>query len=303
MTIGTFDGIHLGHQRVLARLRRLSLARGRPRAPVVLLSIDNRAFKHPGSGALLSPDHRLRLLSSLGIDYLVTLPFARLRHLGYEAFLEQVVGHFTLANFCASEKLRIGKDRRGTPARVKAALARLSPETDVEYLRSVTAPRGDAPIAASQIRLHLQEGRVDLAARLLGRPYLLAGRVRAGKRLGRKLGFPTINQAFPALRVVPKEGVYLSRVTVAGLTRPALTFLGRPWIQQKKGGPPPPLRLESYLLNFSKSVYNCVAQVEFLRYVRENRRFSGVDELKRQMNADLALALRVFREELASTAH
>jgi len=302
MTIGTFDGLHLGHQRVLARLRERSRSHAGGRLPIVLLSIDNRGFKDPGGGALLDPLHRLDLLEELGVDYLVTLPFARVRHLGYEAFLRRVTERANLAYFCASEKLRIGRGRLGTPPRVTSALARLAPASAVEYLPSVNDPGGDGPIAASKIRQFIREGGMERAAKLLGRPYRLEGRVLAGKRLGRTLGFPTLNQAPDPSRVMPREGVYLTRVTVAGFTRPALSFLGRPWIQQKKGAPPPPPGLESYLLNFKKSVYNRGAQVEFLQYVRENRRFSGVDELKRQMDADLAFAKRFFRGEPALTA-
>lgn len=295
ITVGTFDGLHRGHLEIFSRLKRMA-GRKRP-LHTLLVAVANRQAKHPGQGALLDPAHRLEILKAAGIDTLLTLDFAQIRHLSSRAFIEALAKRVRIEYFCASDKLRIGRDRLGTPSRVAAEIRRVFPEAVVEYLPSLAMGRGKAIISATLIRGLLENGKPHEAARLLGRPYRLEGKVVHGARLGRKLGFPTLNQTPPPDRVIPREGVYLTRVTVAGETRPGLSFVGRPWVQQKKGDPPPAIRLESHLFNFSKSVYNRHAHVEFLRYLRENRRFSNPQALKRRMQADLRAALRYFRPE------
>ena len=282
VTIGTFDGVHRGHQRlmrwVLSRARRLGL-----KTRVVLFAAPPRFFLRPGQALplLTEPEERARLLLILGIDRVEILRFgprwARMEHTRF--FEEYLVRRWRAGGLLVGRDFAFGKGRKG----------------DLDYLRRACAARqmslgvlpllraGRGKVSSSRVRELLEAGRVGAAAHLLGRPYSLSGKVERGAGLGRKLGFPTANVAYPRGLAAP-PGVFAARVTGPGLSgRKAAANVGtRPTVSGGRRR-----LLEVHVPGFSGGLYGRRLTVEFLRRLRGERKFPSLDSLKRQIARDI----------------
>ena len=158
---------------------------------------------------------------------------------------------------------------------------------------------GAAPVSSSIIRRCLAEGRTEEAARALGAPYSITGRVTEGNRLGRTLGFPTANMIPPsAERLIPKAGAYAAYVTTPdGVRRPGVVNVGyRPTVSDAAGGERQ-ISIEAHIIDFVGYIYDEEIKVEFVKYLRPERRFADTDKLASQIKDDIASARKVLREQ------
>lgn len=293
--VGNFDGIHRGHQALLAELRRLAdHAFGAP-AHTGILTFDPHPLVvlRPGASVklLTTPEERVALAAYYGVDVAVIQPFTEATAaLEPRAFMALMVEHLGLAALVAGPDFALGRERRGN-LDVLTALG-----DELGYRVVVLEPvdwQGKA-VRSNAIRQLLDEGRVADAADLLGRAYAVSGVVVHGDHRGRQLGIPTANLQPPAGKMWPADGVYATRATVEGDPQSrvyaSVTNLGmRPTV----GGLDH--RFETHLLDFpppgvSDDLYGRTLTVEFVARLRGEQRFAGLPELVAQIHADIAAA-------------
>jgi len=290
LTVGSFDGIHLGHQRLIrqsiARARALSYTAGlvtfAPHPATVL-------YPEQAPQILTSRQVKLDLLRAEGLDLVALLLFTgRLRDTSPRDFVQALCDKLHMRELWVGPDFALGRDRSGDLAALKALESPLG--FAVRQVAYVT--RDGRRISSSQIRALLAGGRVAEAAELLGRWYNLRGRVVHGKKLGRKLGFPTANLQVCPECLVPAYGVYASTVTVNGVQYGAATNVGvRPSVDD--GAP----SVEAYILDYDQDLYGHELEIAFVRFLRPEMRFENVQDLIDQMRQDVDQTRRVLKEE------
>ncbi|MDX2259726.1 MAG: bifunctional riboflavin kinase/FAD synthetase [Hyphomicrobiaceae bacterium] len=295
--IGNFDGVHRGHKALIARTTQL--ASGLPNsadgmrastngmrasAGVIVFEPHPRRYFRPAEPHfVLTPlDEKLRLLAGLGLDVAVVLTFdAALAGLSAQAFVERVlIGRLGVRHVVVGYDFSYGKDRGGSTGTLQAAGAAAGFGVTVIDQQ---AEDGEA-FSSTAIRLHLSEGNVNAAARALGHWWRVSGVVAHGAKIGTELGFPTANIDL-AVGTALKHGIYAVRVHHAGRTFGGAAYFGtRPTVDD---GPP---RLEAFLFDFSGDLYGSVVGVELIGFVRGDRRFRSLDEMKAQIARDCEAA-------------
>jgi riboflavin kinase/FMN adenylyltransferase len=291
ITIGNFDGVHLGHRRILKRVRELAAANGwRPSVLTFDPHPTTVVAPHRAPRLLTSPGERVSLMAEEGIEQALILPFDRaLAALSPDEFVRQLlVERLDTRAVLVGENFCFGRNQSGNTAVLRALGEKLG--FTVEIVDAV-ACRGRL-VSSSAIRDLIRRGDVATAARYLKRPYALEGEVVSGRGVGSRQTVPTLNLATPAA-VIPASGVYLTRTRDLGGGRrwDSLTNVGyRPTF-----GESGELSIETYLLgDFSGDTPGRIA-VEFLKRVREERRFGSPEELKARIGQDAAIATRFFR--------
>ena len=284
IALGIFDGVHLGHQQLIGRLRQASVARGLIPSALTFSYPDGLGFdgKPLGQVFLMTEEERVQALFDQGLEDVFLIPLSPdFCHLTPLEFLDQII-----RDKMGGEILALGRDARfGWKNEGDVAFledyARKQPLTplilgDVDW--------GGDKVSSSRIRQALARGLVEDAHAMMTRPFRLTGQVIPGKKLGSKLGFPTANFPYPdhASRLLP--GVYMTRVHWQGRAWPAVTSLGvAPSVPRQDRG----VLVESYLYDFSDNLYGQSIQVEFLSFIREEETFASLAELKDQIQADL----------------
>ncbi|HEY0319514.1 MAG TPA: bifunctional riboflavin kinase/FAD synthetase [Pyrinomonadaceae bacterium] len=288
LTLGVFDGLHLGHQLVMRTvIERAKLAGAVP--TVITFDPHPRAVLHPESAPplLQTLDQKVEALGVLGIEQTIVVNFTR-------AFAEVCAGDFL--RDVVHERLQAKEVYLG-----KGFAFGHNREGNIELLKRVSTELGfhaeEVPevqlrggrISSSRIRKLLLEGRVNLARRMLGRPYGVEGRVVRGAERGRSLGFPTANLR-PKNRVIPRHGVYVTATLIEGTWRRSITNIGTRPTFEREGEP----SVETFVINWEGDLYGDVVRVRFLHRLRDERRFGSVEDLKRQIDYDLRRAIRYF---------
>ncbi len=278
VAVGSFDGVHLGHQSLLAKARALA---AQERLPLLVYTFDppTKVFMR-GVGMLSTLSEKLDLLREQGVDLALAVPFDEaFAARDKAAFLDDLV-HLEARRLVVGEDFAFGRGRSGGPADLET----VAPTLTVPLL-----DLGGAPVKSTRIRELLEQGDVEAARHLLGRPYGARGIVRQGERLGRRLGFPTANVETAPGKVLPR-GVFAARAWVGERTHPAVVNVGtRPTLG---GGA---LRLEAHLIGFSGELYGHELRLVFLKKLREERAFADLEALRTQIARDLEAARRFFR--------
>lgn len=286
LTLGAFDGLHRGHQALIARACTLAHARG---VAALMVSFEPlpREFLQPEAppARLTNFRERWRLLEHGGLDALCVLRFdARLRALRGEEFAARLADDFGAAVVVVGDDFRFGRDGLAT-VEVLADCGRRH-----GFAVDVVAPVGDGGrISSTAVRARLAAGDFAQAAQLLGRPYTMRGRVIRGAQLGRTLGYPTANLRL-ARRRSPLGGIFAVRVHgVAGAPWPGVASLGtRPMV----GGVEP--WLETHLFDFAADLYGREIEVEFVGKIRDEARFANLEAMVERMHEDASEARRLL---------
>jgi riboflavin kinase / FMN adenylyltransferase len=291
VTLGVFDGLHLGHQEIMRTV--VDRARMIDAVPTAMTFDPHpRAVLYPESAPplLQTLDQRLANLEVLGIEQTIVVPFDReFASQPAEIFLKDIVhDRLHAKEVYLGHGFAFGKDRGGNIdllRRMSAELGFVADEVDEVRLR-------DIRISSSAIRKLLAEGRVNLARRMLGRPYGVEGVIERGAQRGRTIGFPTANLK-PQNRVIPKYGVYATATLVDGVWRRSITNIGvRPTFEIESDP-----SIETFIFDFDGDLYGDVLRVRFLHRIRDERKFSGIDELKAQIERDTAHAENYFHHQ------
>ena len=282
LTIGNFDGVHLGHQAMLRQLRAKADAFGVP-ATVLTFEPHPRELFAPDKAParLTSLREKLALLEACGVDRVVLFRFDQ-RHAAMTAtaFIEQVlVKGLAARHVIIGDDFRFGQGRQGDLALLQAHGAALG--FSAESLATVVVE--GRRVSSSAIRDALEVSDLSLAAELLGRPYAIAGRIVHGDKIGRTIGFPTANVQLKRKRV-PMKGVFA--VTVSGLDKRQLPGAASIGVRPTVGQGLKPV-LEVHLLDFDQNVYGAHATVHFQRRLRDEVKFDSFDALKRQIALDV----------------
>ncbi len=300
LTIGNFDGVHRGHQAVLAALRQRADALGVP-ACVLTFEPHPREYFAALAGTpenaparILTERDKLDALAEQGIDRVCIAHFnASLASLPAETFIDEIlVEGMQVRHLLIGDDFRFGARRRGDFAMLQEAAARHG--FGLERMDTV-ADQG-VRISSSSVRAALGSGDFALARRLLGRPYFISGHVVQGRQLGRTLGFPTLNIRIPFARPAV-QGVFVVQVHGVGERPwPAVASLGTRPAVERDGK----LLLEVHLFDFSGDLYGRLLRVEFLELLREERGFDSLEALTAQIDRDAQDARAWFRRRDAA---
>jgi riboflavin kinase/FMN adenylyltransferase len=289
LAVGNFDGVHLGHAALLARLREKARVVA---GPAVVLTFDPHPLEllRPGKplALLTTTQDRSRLLRELGADEVVVLHTTPdLLALTAEAFFTRVIRErFAARAMVEGVSFGFGHNREGNTA----TLERLCAEADLPLTVVPPVLLDGAEVSSSRIRAALQRGAVEEAARLLGRPYRLHGTVAVGQRRGQTLGFPTANLERISV-VAPGDGVYAVSAELDGTVWPGAANVGpNPTFGEQDR------KVEVHLIGFTGDLYGQPMAVDFLRRLRDTRPFSGAAELAAQLRRDVEQARNAFEE-------
>lgn len=283
VALGVFDGMHLGHQAILKKIS--SRAREQD-GTAILLSFHPHPQKiiSPGDAPLLLQTtlQRVELLEKFGIDVFIRLPFDReLSLLTSDQFGEQILKKVGTREIHVGDNFKFGHGRSGTYSSLKD----LGEQYGFNLFRTETRDFRGKRISSTRVRKAIISGRVELAGRLLARPYEIEGLVVRGAGKGSTLGFPTANLD-PANELVPPSGVYITRViTESGIYQGATNIGYRPTIQKN---PDQGASIETHLIGFEDNLYGQKIKIFFCMRLREERHFESIRALTGQIEHDLA---------------
>ena len=290
--IGNFDGVHRGHVAVIERATALARKLGRPCIVLTFEPHPTDFFKGPNTIFRLTPcATKAKILERLGIDGMVVLTFDKaLASLPAEAFVGEVLlRRLGIRAVVAGYDFHFGADRSGTPAFLRQAGERLG--FIVEIVERVPAGTGEEAASSTATRAALEAGDVVLAARLLGHPFSIVGKVIQGQKLGRTLGFPTAN-LLPDASCRLRHGVYAVQVGVGTNTYDGIASYGRrPTFDNG------PVLLEAFLFDFSGDLYGETVEVLFLGWIRAEAKFDSAKALVQQMKRDETRAKEILRAQ------
>ena len=286
-SLGNYDGVHLGHKAILcevvARANSLSI-------PSVAVTFDPvpKKILYPDSAPPLiqTLDQRLQKMKACGLNHVVVLRFDHaFAALSPEQFvLDYLVGRLRIKGFIVGENFSFGYQKSGN--------IRLLRELGAQngfFVEAIPEIRvGGQRVSSTLIRQCVQDGKVQEAKDYLGDPFTLTGTVVEGEKLGGKLGIPTANLAVRN-ELLPARGVYVGRAIVSGFQLPAVTNVGiRPTVGGQK------VTVEAHILDYSGKLYGQGMELQFLKKLREEKKFAGIDELKAQIHSDIQSAREYF---------
>jgi riboflavin kinase / FMN adenylyltransferase len=287
VTLGTFDGVHQGHRKILQRVRELA---NDCHGEVVLLTF----FPHPrmvlypgehGVELLNTPDEKIDLLENAGVDHLIIHPFsATFSQVDPEQFIADI-----LVKKLGTYKLVIGYDHRFGHNRQGSFddLVKMASDFGFEVEKIPEKDVDDVAVSSTRIRELLNRGEIEDASRLLGGDYRITGMVTKGEQLGRKLGFPTANLIIPPYKLIPTDGVYICNVLIDGECYYGLLSIGRRPTVLDNGE----LSVEVFIINFDKNIYGKTISISIVHKIRSDKKFNSLEELTTQMHGDLKYAL------------
>ena len=278
--LGFFDGVHLGHQALLAACREIAMEYGYRTGVVTFASHPDTLVTGSTPGLINTVSDRERLLRRGGMEIVVTLPFDEaLRAMDWQDFYRLLIAQHGAAGFVVGEDFRFGYRGQGNAQKLLAACREaglpcvIVPEQTLDGVR----------VSSTHIRTLLEQGRTAEATRFLGHSHILTGTVVTGRQLGRTIGVPTANILLPEELVIPCRGVYACRCRIGDAVYPAVTNIGsRPTV----GGHQ--TRAESWILDFSGDLYDRQITLEFVKFLRPERKFDSLDQLRRQIQLDAA---------------
>jgi riboflavin kinase / FMN adenylyltransferase len=282
LSIGTFDGVHLGHQALIRKLVTGAHNAGAKAAvvtfyphPAVVLG------KRPANISLSTPEERASCLEKLGVDILVTQQFdSTLASTSARDYILVLKRSLNMVSLWVGHDFALGHNREGDID----ALRRFGQELGYNVNLVGAMQVNEEVVSSSQIRKRLWSGEVDKAAEMLGRPYSLSGTVIRGDQRGRTIGIPTANLDISPEKLIPARGVYACLAVLSDRRLPAATNIGvRPTFDGKNEI----LHVETHILDFSGDLYGKTITLEFIRFLRSESRFENVKALIDQIQADI----------------
>ena len=289
VSLGNFDGIHIGHQKLMKT--NITLSNKENLTPAVLLFKENsKMILSDETDYIANLDDKIEFLSDMGIDTFCLIDFTdAFRSLSPEEFISKIlVDKLNAKAVVVGIDYKFGKYAAGNVDTLKSLEEKYAYKTHVVDFEV----DGDYKISSRTIREDIRKGKINLANKYLGRPYKIKGKVIHGYKRGRKLNFPTANLATDFSYVIPIDGVYLTRVTIDDDKYFALTNIGKnPTFENQER------RIETYILDFNKDIYGREISIEFLEFFRGDFKFNSVDELIEQMEMDKKLAYEVIENK------
>jgi riboflavin kinase/FMN adenylyltransferase len=282
VTIGTFDGVHLGHRKIIARIKELADEIG---GETVILTFfpHPRMILHPEDESIKlinTINEKADLLEKLGVDHLIITPFSRdFSNQTAEGYIRDV-----LVNKIGTKKIVIGYDHRFGKDRQGGLddLLKLGPVYGFDVVEIPEQDINDVAISSTRIRNALLEGKIELANEFLGYPFYITGKVIRGDQIGRQIGYPTANIVIEErYKLIPSDGIFAAKINIQGNLYKGMAYIGsRPTINGVSRN------IEINIFDFNKEIYNEQVTLHFYNYVRGDVKFNGLDELKVQLAQD-----------------
>lgn len=286
ISLGKFDGIHRGHELLLEQLLR---KKGMGLSTVIFtFDIPPKKVLEAGEAKVLTTnEEKMHMFDSFGIDYLIECPFIpEVMNMEPEDFIEMLVKKLSVKCIVAGDDFCFGRNRRGNYQMLQEYAKRLSYEAII--LPKMKEEERD--ISSTYVREEIVAGRIEMANKLLGYPYFVSGTVKHGNKIGRTIGFPTINLIPPENKLLPPYGVYITKVTIDGIVYHGITNVGcKPTIEGQN-----PVGIETYILDFSQDIYDKAVIVTFMKKIRDERKFPNLESLLEQMRLDVQKARYYF---------
>ena len=278
VALGFFDGVHVGHKAVIENAVKYSRENNIPAVVWTFLNSPKKA-----SLSITDNDERKAFFEALGVDILIVFPFSDdVKGLTKDKFVNTVLKENLNAQrvFCGFN-YSFGAGGKGTPEELK----QLCEKQDISVEISKEISVDGETVSSTRIREYIENGFPEKASRLLGRPYSISGTVTNGKKLGRTLGFPTANVHIPENKVFPKDGVYLTVTSFEEKSLYGITNIGtNPTVDEKIR------RAENFIFDFGEDIYGKEIKIEFLRFIRGERKFDSVELLAAQVKKDIETA-------------
>ena len=290
LTIGTFDGVHIGHRKIIARIKELADEIG---GETVILTFfpHPRMILHPEDQDLkliTTIDEKAELIESLGVDHLIVTPFSRdFSNLSALEYIHDIlVARIGMRKIVIGYDHRFGKDRRGD----LADMQRLGPVYDFEVSEIPEQDINDVAVSSTKIRSALLNDQVDMANSFLGYSFFITGKVVRGDQIGRQIGYPTANILIAeSYKLIPADGIFAVTVDVDGQTYKGMAYIGhRPTINGMSRN------IEVNIFDFERDIYDQQIRMHFHHYVRGDVKFNSLDELKLQLAKDREAVLALL---------
>ena len=284
VAVGSFDGVHLGHRRLISSLVNEAKHIGVPSAVFTFDTEDN-----PKSAPILAQtEMKYSILRSLGVDFVVSAPFSAFRDISAENFVIDVLLGFAGARaLVCGYDFRFGKDKKGDVQLIRRLVA-----DKASVIMTDAYVHDGSPVSSTRIRKLISDGLVDQAGALLGRYFSFSAPILHGAKLGRKLGFPTVNQAYPHGLVRPRFGVYAVKVRLGDIICGGVANVGiKPTVGSDF------VSCETHIFDYTGDCYGEIAEISFLDFIRPEERFNSLEALKYQVEQDKLSALKILEKE------
>jgi riboflavin kinase/FMN adenylyltransferase len=296
LTQGTFDGVHLGHQKIINQLKE---AAKKINGKSVLLTFypHPRLVLYPEFNQLKlihTLDEKIEILSRTGLDELVLVPFTKAfsRQTAKQFVRDVLVNKLNVKSLVVGYDHRFGKNREGS----KDELVRLSAEMGFEIEEISAQNLNEVTVSSTKIRKALEEGDISTANLYLGRPFCISGEVMEGRKLGRTIGFPTANiELGSEHKLVPKNGVYAVYITVPGNPAPYKGMLN---IGDIPSIPDKDWTIEVHIFDFDREIYGDRIHIDFIKRMRSEKKFENLEALAAQLSKDKTVAQEVLKKNV-----
>lgn len=287
IALGNFDGVHIAHQRVIASAIEFSRALGSISCVVTFSHPPALTLGHDFS-LISQKESKEKYIADLGIDELIYIDFDKdFMELSPYNFFDILKNRLGAASVSCGFNYRFGNNKSGDSRLLK----NLCNKSGVDFNCLSPINFKGAPISSTRIRKLIENGDIAEANLLLGHPFEINNPVISGKHLGSKLNFPTANQALPDNFVTPRFGVYLTKTVINGKTYNSVTNIGKqPTVDGTK------ILCETNILDFLGNIYGENIKVEYYKFLRDERKFTSIEELKKNIDADISVAKRYFNK-------
>ena len=283
VTIGKFDGLHTGHMKLMSIM--MKEADKYNLKPVVFsfYPTPGEFFTKTAVKNIFSESEKRILLNEIGIKSFVGYPFEKIKDMPPEIFIEKILcGELSCETLVNGSDFRFGKDRSGDIDTLK----KYCPLFGINVIEIPNAIENGETVSSSRIKTFLSSGNLPSANKLLGRFYFIFGTVASGKKIGRTIGFPTVNVPIPDDKFLPCDGVYATTTLYDGFEYKSVTNIGiNPTIN---GGNVK--KCETFIINFDEAIYGKELKILFNEFIRDEMKFDSIDELKAQIKKDAAYA-------------
>lgn len=283
VTLGKFDGLHLGHQMLVKHV--VDLKRNGYQSVMFTFSLHpSNLFSDTEVELIYTEEEKVKRLKELGIDVLIAYPFTmETASLSAESFIKEVlVEKLDAKVIVVGSDYRFGHKRQGDIH----LLQQYAEECGYEVIVYDKVIIDKEEVSSTRIRNEIQAGHMEQVTRLLGKPYSITGEVLHGKKLGRTLGMPTVNLVPADYKLLPPNGVYTSKTIIDGISYDSVTNVGiKPTVSEEKVR-----NVETYIFDYDGNLYGRCIEVEFYYYQRQEKRFDSLEQLKEQMQIDIQTA-------------
>ena len=298
ITIGTFDGVHIGHRKILKKLIKNAKSHNLKSTVLTFFPHPRMVLQKDNDIKLLNTiDEKVKILDELGLDYLIIHPFTKeFSRLSATEFVRDI-----LVNSLKTKKIIIGYDHRfgrNRDANIKDLNA-FGNALDFEVEEIPAQEIDDVSVSSTKIRKALEEGQMEIANKYLGYPYMLTGTVKKGKGLGRQLYFPTANLHIEeSYKLIPKNGVYVVQSKIDGTIVFGMMNIGyNPTVSETKNLPANKQKsIEIHFFDFNQDLYGQKLQIDVLARIRDEQKFESVEVLKNQLTKDKETSLAILNQ-------